>query len=179
VGGGYLTVDGPEEDGGEEDGQHAHDHPNLLHLGCCVACHPPCTQPLALPTQKTNPERKERKEEATPFGVNFNEKPSIIPGCPGIYRPTLLVNTARQGNQHSTAQQSTHSTAQHSTAHDSTAQCSVGMAAADAPTPSLSLVDNSVTTLTGTEGQSRPSSLGAERELADASWVTKAFLHQR
>ena len=28
----HLGVDGPVEDGGEEDGQHAHHHSHLLHL---------------------------------------------------------------------------------------------------------------------------------------------------
>jgi len=38
-------------------------------------------------------DRERKEEKTTPFGVNFNEKPSIIPGCPGmVYRYRLSVH---------------------------------------------------------------------------------------
>lgn len=41
-GGADLGVNGPVEDGGEEDGQHAHHHAHLLHLLRCETSNRPC-----------------------------------------------------------------------------------------------------------------------------------------
>lgn len=39
-----LAIDGPEEDGGEEDRKHAHHHPHFFNLSSCIPAHTPCPQ---------------------------------------------------------------------------------------------------------------------------------------
>ena len=47
-------------------------------------CPPSCDQAHNCRNRK----EKERKENTTPFGVNFNEKLNIIPGCPLLLHHT-------------------------------------------------------------------------------------------